>query len=64
MRVVIRRDNTVKEIKGRHTVGKVLKMLEINPETVLVIKDGQLVPRDTVVEEDGEIEILPVVSGG
>jgi len=64
MRVIIHRDNSVKEIEGRHTVGKILNILEINPEAVLVIKDGQLVTHDTMVGEDEEIEILPVVSGG
>ncbi|MDN5346711.1 MAG: sulfur carrier protein [Clostridia bacterium] len=64
MRVVMRRDNTVKEISGKHTVRNILRLLQINPETVLVVKGGQLLTQDVVVEENEEIEIWPVTSGG
>ncbi|HBT20838.1 MAG TPA: thiamine biosynthesis protein ThiS [Peptococcaceae bacterium] len=64
MKVIIRRDSTVKEIEGSYTVEKVLKMLNILPETVLVIKDGRLITLDTKIEDDEEIEVIPVVSGG
>ncbi|NLO89207.1 MAG: thiamine biosynthesis protein ThiS [Clostridia bacterium] len=64
MKVIIQRDSTVKEIKGSHTVEKVLKMLNIIPETVVVVKGGSLVTLDTKIEEDEEIEIIHVVSGG
>jgi len=64
LKVIIQRDSTVKEIKGSHTVEKVLKMLNIIPETVVVVKGGSLVTLDTKIEEDEEIEIIHVVSGG
>ncbi len=64
MRVIIRKDNTVREIEGKHTVGNILRLLDINPEAVLVLKDGKPVTRDVVVGGDEEIEILPVMSGG
>ena len=41
----------------------VLKDLGINPETVVVVKDGTPVPTDDFVEE-GEIVIMRVISGG
>lgn len=38
---------------------------EINPQTVLVERDGQIVThRDEVQEDDTELTILDVISGG
>ncbi len=42
----------------------VLKNLDINPQTVLVVKNGVLVPEDEVLIEDDEIKVLSVISGG
>ncbi len=40
-----------------------LLMLNINPETVVVVKDGKPIPVDDFVEE-GEITVMRVISGG
>lgn len=64
MRVVLRQDNSVKEIAGQHSVEKVLRLLSLNPESVLVLRNGQLLTWDVVVAEDEEIEVWPVTSGG
>ena len=40
-----------------------LKMLGINQETVIVLKDGQAVPIDGTVTSD-DLTILRIVSGG
>ncbi len=64
MRVVILPERDIKEISGRRRVDKILHHLEINPETVLVIKNGELLTADHLVEENEEIEIWPVMSGG
>jgi sulfur carrier protein len=40
-----------------------LNIFKINPETVIVVKNGKPVPLDERVEE-GEIKILRVISGG
>ncbi len=40
-----------------------LNIFNINPETVLILKNGKPVPIDDRVEE-GEIKILRVISGG
>ncbi|AGK61799.1 Sulfur transfer protein involved in thiamine biosynthesis [Archaeoglobus sulfaticallidus PM70-1] len=41
----------------------ILNIFSINPESVLILKDGSPVPLDDVVEE-GEIKIMKVISGG
>jgi sulfur carrier protein len=43
---------------------ELLKLLEINSETVLVVKNKELVDLDEVLEDSDEVEILSVVSGG
>jgi sulfur carrier protein len=42
----------------------VLERLGINRESVLVIRDGTIVPGDERVEDDEAIEVRPVISGG
>ena len=57
---------------GEHTVEhrfkgsakKLLELLEINPETVLVVRNKELVDLDEVLDDKDEIEVLSVVSGG
>ena len=49
---------------GSLTVTALLGRLEINRETVLVIRNGTLVPGDERLGADDVIEIRPVVSGG
>ncbi|MEZ5381256.1 MAG: MoaD/ThiS family protein [Microthrixaceae bacterium] len=46
------------------TVTALLSRLGINRETVLVIRNGTLVPGDERLDADDEVEIRPVVSGG
>ena len=41
-----------------------LGKLDLNRESVLVIRNGMLVPGDERLSADDEIEIRPVVSGG
>jgi sulfur carrier protein len=45
-------------------VSVVLERLGIDREGVLVIRNGTIVPGDTRLEDDDEIEIRPVISGG
>lgn len=45
-------------------VGDLLNRLGLNRESHLVISDGRLVPRDTMLGVDAVIEIRPVISGG
>ena len=56
-------DRTV-AVQGPRTVAELLDDLDINPTTVLVIHDGQLVTAGHTLPDDAEVEIRPVISGG
>ena len=51
-------------VEGPALVSVVLQKLEINRESVLVIRNGEIIPNDTRLEDDDVIEIRPVISGG
>lgn len=52
------------EVDGPLTVDVLLRRLEINPESVLVIRNDELVPRDATCADADVVEVRPVISGG
>lgn len=50
-------------IENGSTYEDLLKTLDINEESVIVLKDGQATPLDGVVES-GNIQVLKITSGG
>jgi sulfur carrier protein len=52
------------ELRGPVSVVKVLRELDLPRESVLVIRNGTLVPGDAMLADHDEIEIRPVISGG
>lgn len=52
------------EVHGRRRVEELLRELNVHPDTVLVIRGGELLTRDVVLSEDDLIEVRPVISGG
>ncbi|MFQ5830458.1 MAG: MoaD/ThiS family protein [Candidatus Methylomirabilia bacterium] len=64
MRVILRNPRRELEVAGRRRVKDLLKELEILPDTVLVIRGGELLTADEVVDDGEEIEIRPAISGG
>jgi sulfur carrier protein len=64
MKVLLRNPRRELEIEGPTTVLALLKRLELNPESVLVIRGDTLVTRDARLAADDDIEIRPVISGG
>jgi sulfur carrier protein len=52
------------EISGPVRVSALLAKLDINRESVLVIRNDTLVPGDGVLADTDEVEIRPVISGG
>ncbi len=64
MKVLLRNPRRELEIEGPTTVLALLAQLELNPESVLVIRGDTLVTRDARLSADDDIEIRPVISGG
>ncbi|HSK90777.1 MAG TPA: ATP-binding protein [Euzebyales bacterium] len=64
MKVKLRNPDRVEHVAGPATVAAVLERLGINPETVLVIRSGELVTKDHVLDEEAEVEVRSVISGG
>ena len=64
MKVRLRNPDREFLIDGGRPVGSVLDELGIAVDTVLVIRAGELITRETSVRDDDELEIRPVISGG
>jgi sulfur carrier protein len=64
MKVLLRNPRREIEVAGPLTVDALLRRLELNPESVLVIVGDELVTRDARLDAHASIEIRPVISGG
>jgi sulfur carrier protein ThiS len=68
MKVYIEKDDKfidVKIGKSKKISGKqLLNKIKINPSAIILVKDDEVVLDDETLEDDNEIKILSVVSGG
>ena len=64
MQVFIQKTNTMLKHKSSGSVRELLFSLTINPEFVIVAKDGVLVTLDDSLDGALRVDILSVVSGG
>lgn len=64
MKVKLRNPDREVEVTGGRVIREVLDELGVNPDTVLVIRGGELVTRHDRVADDDELELRPVISGG
>ncbi len=64
MKVQLRNPRREVDMPGPLRVDVILRRLDIERETVLVIIDGTLVPGDALVPDDAVVEVRPVISGG
>ena len=64
MKVLLRNPKREIEMPGPVKVSKLLEHLDINPESVLVIRNDTLVTHDERLEDPDTVEIRPVISGG
>ena len=64
MKVTLRNPRRELEIDGPIRVVDLLKRLEVNRESVIVIRNDTLIPGDTLLDDADSVEIRPVISGG
>jgi sulfur carrier protein ThiS len=64
VKVRLRNPDREVEVVGGRPVRAVLDELGVNPDTVLVIRGGELVTREARLDDGDEIEVRPVISGG
>ena len=64
VQVTLRNPKRTVEVAGPVSVTSLLRQLDVNRESVLVIRNDTLVPGDVVLSDDDAVEIRPVISGG
>lgn len=64
VKVHLRNPTRTFDVDGPVSIVALLQRLDLNRESVLVIRSGTLVPGDAVLEDSDEVEIRPVISGG
>lgn len=64
MQVNLRNPNRTMNFDGPMSIVALLQKLDLNRESVLVIRGGTLVPGDALLAADDVVEIRPVISGG
>jgi len=64
MKVLLRNPRREVEFRGPISIAAVLNKLELNRESVLVIRGDTLVPGDAMLDDSDQIEVRPVISGG
>lgn len=64
MKVRLRNPDREVELRGNRRVREVLAELDVDPDTVLVIRDRELVTREEMIGEHDRLEVRPVISGG
>ena len=64
MKVVLRNPRREVEMTAPRNVAELLVVLDVVPESVLVIRNDTLVTRDERLADADIVEIRPVVSGG
>jgi sulfur carrier protein ThiS len=64
VKVKLRNPDREVEVSGPRSVRELLAELEVDPDTVLVIRDRELVTREERLQDADSVEIRPVISGG
>jgi len=64
VKVTLRNPTRTLDVDGPVSIVALLQRLDLNRESVLVIRGGTLVPGDAILADDDEVEIRPVISGG
>ena len=60
---VVYRDKTW-EVRAGSSVRHIIQKAELNPESVLALRNGRLINEETLAEDGDTIKLVAVVSGG
>ena len=63
MVTVVYRDKTW-EVRPGSTVRHIIQKAELNPDSVLALRNGKLINEETLTEDGDSIKLVAVVSGG
>jgi sulfur carrier protein len=64
VKVTLRNPRREVEVDGPIRVVDLLARLDVNRESVIVIRNDTLIPGDTLLDDADTVEIRPVISGG
>ncbi|MBI4739763.1 MoaD/ThiS family protein [Candidatus Woesearchaeota archaeon] len=64
MKVFIERENASRVMKFCGSGAELLLFLKQNPESVILVKNGEVVAEDELFSDGDNVKILSVVSGG
>jgi sulfur carrier protein len=64
MEIFIEKDNRTLRKRFRGKARNLLKDLKISTETVIVVRNNELVTEDETLTDNDRIKILSVISGG
>ena len=56
--------NVQLELEKKSSISDLLKKLEINPVTVIVSRNSELVVEGEILKDNDDVKILSVISGG
>jgi len=63
LKIYLEKENKTKIVSAKN-IAEALKKLKINPTTVIISKNNELITLDEKVSEKDQIKIIPVISGG
>ena len=52
------------ELRGGMTARAAIRKVGLEPEAVLVVRNGKLVTDDTLLRDEDEVKLIAVISGG
>lgn len=64
MQVILQKEGKTLDVEHRGSARSLLERLGVNPEVVLIVKDGVLITEDDPLDDAQRIELLSVISGG
>jgi sulfur carrier protein ThiS len=64
MKVKFEQDDSTKDLDFTGSVLELLEILNVNAETVLVVRNSEVLTDDIILNNEDLIELLSVVSGG